>query len=147
MLIVDQIKGWIEQDRSVRRVAEDIQLTSELILLVRMMFADGKLQPEELKHFKQICQVAFDIPEEDVPDVLKYLQEFGYETTAEDATAMFENLEPERKKTLLVHMLSVAKADDDLHQREIDLIRKTASLLGMSADDIDAISGRKSDGN
>ena len=147
MLIVDRIKGWLEQDKNVRRVAEDIQLTSELILLVRMMFADGQLRPEELKHFKQICQVAFNIPEEDVPGVLKYLQEFGYETTSDDAAAMFENLEPGRKKTLLLHMLSVAKADHNLHQGEIDLIRKTAALLGMNAEDIDAISSRKSDGN
>lgn len=147
MLIVDQIKDWLEQDKSVRRVAEDIQLTSELILLVRMIFADGKLLPEELKHFKQICEVAFGIPEEDVPGVLKYLQEFGYETTADDAAAMFENLEPERKQTLLLHMLSVAKSDDDLHQGEIDLIRKTAGILGMNAEDIETVSSRNSDGN
>lgn len=146
MFIVDQIKDWLEQDKSVKRVAEDLQLTSELILLVRMIFADGEMKPEELAHFKQICHVAFDIPEEDVPQVLKYLQEFGYETTTEDAAAMFESLDSERKKTLLLHMLSVAKADSNLHQGEIELIRKTAALLGLGPEDIDMISGRKSDG-
>ncbi|MEM9331710.1 MAG: TerB family tellurite resistance protein [Pseudomonadota bacterium] len=135
MIIVNQIRNWLEQDKTVRRVAEDIQLTSELILLVRMIFADGKLKPQELHDFKQICKIAFDIPEEDVPDVLKYLQEFGYETTTEDAAAMFQNLDIERKKALLVHMLSIAKSDKEIHQGEADLIRRTAALLGLNAED------------
>ncbi|MEM7215750.1 MAG: TerB family tellurite resistance protein [Pseudomonadota bacterium] len=135
MIVVDQIKNWLEQDKSVRRVAEDIQLTSELILLVRMIFADGELKPQELHDFKQICKIAFGIPEEDVADVLKYLREFGYETTAEDAAAMFQNLEPERKRTLLVHMLSIAKSDQEIHSQEAELIRKTASVLGVNAQD------------
>ena len=135
MIVVDKIKGWLEQDKSVKRVAEDLQLTSELVLLVRMIFADGELRPEELKDFKQICKIAFDIPDEDVPKVLKYLQEFGYETTVEDAAAMFRNLDMERKKALLVHMLSIAKSDSVIHRHEADLIRKTANVLGLNAAD------------
>ena len=136
MIVVDQIKNWLDQDKSVRMVAEDIQLTSELILLVRMMFADGQLRPEELVNFKRICKIAFGIPEEDVPQVIQYLQEFGYETTVSDAAAMFQNLDIERKRTLLVHLLSIAKSDQEVKPEEADLIRKTAAILGLSADDI-----------
>lgn len=135
MIVVDQIKSWLEQDKSVRRVAEDIQLTSELILLVRMIFADGELKPQELHDFKQICKIAFDIPEEDVPEVLKYLQEFGYETTVDDAATMFQTMDKDRKKALMVHLLSIAKSDDEVHVNEADLIRRTATLLGVTAED------------
>ncbi|MEM7067275.1 MAG: TerB family tellurite resistance protein [Pseudomonadota bacterium] len=140
MSILDQIKGWLEKDKSVKRVAEDLQLTSELVLLVRMIFADGKLRPEELHDFKQICHIAFDIPEDDVPKVLKYLQEFGYETTPEDAASMFSSLDMQRKKSLLVHMLSIAKSDNKIHQDEAELIRKTAAILGLSAEDFAELS-------
>ena len=105
MSIIDKIKDWVDTDKSVRKVAEDLQLTSELILLVRMMFADGAIKPEELENFKRICKIAFDIPEDDVPKVIEYLQDFGYETSVKDAIAMFEGMEWERKKTLLIHML------------------------------------------
>jgi len=135
-MIVDKIKGWLNKDQSVRRVAEDLQLTSELILLVRMMFADGQLKPEELTNFKRICKIAFDIPEEDVPKVIEYLQDFGYETSVKDAVAMFEGLDMERKQQLLVHLFSIAQSDDEVHANEADLIRKTSALLGLSADDI-----------
>ena len=136
MVIVDKIRGWIDQDKSVRMVADDLQLTSELILLVRMMFADGTLRPEELENFKNICRIAFDIPEEDVPKVIEYLQDFGYETSIDDAVAMFDGLEWERKKTLLVHLLSIAKSDNLVHDNEAELIRRISDLLGVTAEDI-----------
>lgn len=139
MIVVDQIKGWLERDKSVKRVAEDIQLTSELILLVRMIFADGELRQQELNDFKKICRIAFNIPEEDVPEVLRYLQEFGYETTVDDAASMFGEMDLERKKALLLHMLSIAKADEEIHAGEADLIRRTAGLLGLSPEDITAL--------
>lgn len=133
MQILDQIKSWVESDKSVKRVAEDIQLTSELILLVRMMYVDGEMKPEELKNFKRICKIAFNIEEEDVPQVVKYLQEFGYETTADDAANMFKSMDMERKRALLLHLLSVAKADNILHESEVQMIRNVAGLLGIDA--------------
>lgn len=136
MKLVEKIKTWLDQDKSVRKVAEDIQLTSELILLVRMMFADGKLLPEELNNFKRICKIAFDIPEEDVPQVIEYLREFGYETTIDDAAAMFEKLDDDRKRALLLHMMSIAKSDNEIHSDEAELIRRTADILGLNAEDM-----------
>jgi uncharacterized tellurite resistance protein B-like protein len=136
MMVIDKIRGWLDQDKSVRMVAEDIQLTSELILLVRMMFADGTLRPEELDNFKNICRIAFDIPAEDVPKVIEYLQDFGYETSVSDAAAMFEGMEWERKKTLLVHLLSIAKSDNLVHDNEAELLRRISDLLDVTADDI-----------
>ena len=136
MKLVERIRGWLDQDKSVRMVAEDIQLTSELILSVRMMFADGKLLPEELANFKRICKIAFGIPEEDVPQVIEYLREFGYETTVSDAAAMFEELEEERKRALLLHMMSIAKSDHEVHSDEVELIRRTSQILGLSEEDL-----------
>lgn len=136
MSVIEKIKDWVDADKSVRKVAEDLQLTSELILLVRMMFADGALKPQELENFKRICKIAFDIPEEDVHQVIEYLQDFGYETSIDDAVAMFEGMEWERKKTLLIHMLSIAKSDNEVHSDEVELIRKTSELLGLTAKDI-----------
>lgn len=136
MYVIDEIKNWLDSDKSVKMVAEDLQLTSELILLVRMMFADGTLKPEELRNFKRICKIAFGIPENDVPKVIEYLQDFGYETSIEDAVAMFQELELERKQTLLVHLFSIAKSDNEVHSNEADMMRRVSELLGLTADDI-----------
>ena len=144
MKILDKVKNLVERDTSVKRVAEDLQLTSELILLVRMIFADGQMKPEELQNFKRICKIAFDIPEKDVPEVVKYLQDFGYETTAADAASMFSSLDEERKKSLLLHLMSIAKADNFVHEDEVGMIRKVADILNISAADLERFgSGQK----
>ena len=134
--ILKSIQEFIEGNRSVRRVADDIELTSELILLVRMMFADGELRTEEYENFARICETAFAIPAEDVPQVLRYVKEFGYETKAANAASIFAELSPARKRSLLIHMLSIAKSDNDLHSHEAELIRRTASILGLTPADI-----------
>ncbi len=134
--IVEAVRSYFDADKSVRKVADDVELTAELILLIRMMFADGRLAKRELINFKRICKNAFDIPEDDVAAVIEYLKETGYETTAEEAAAMFAGLDAERQRGLLVHMLSIAKSDDELHADEISLIRRTAQVLGMNADDL-----------
>jgi len=139
--LVEAVRNYFDQDKSVRKVADDVGLTAELILLIRMMFADGRLAKRELANFKRICLTAFDIPEEDVADVITYLKETGYETTAEEAAGMFEGLDVERRRALLVHMLSIAKSDDELHGQEIELLRRTAKVLGMNAQDLARLQG------
>ena len=133
MKILEEIKQWVDANNTVQRVAEDLQLTSELILLVRIMFADGEIRKREMADFKRICGRAFGIPEEDIPEVIQYLMDFGYETSTDDAAVMFREMPVERKHELLLHMLSVAKADEKLHHAEADLIRRTADILGGDA--------------
>jgi uncharacterized tellurite resistance protein B-like protein len=139
--ILKSLRKFVEGNPSVRRVADDIELTSELILLVRMMFADGELRQEEMANFERICETAFGIPLDDVPQVLRFLRDYGYETTAAAAAGMFAELPEERKKSLLLHMLSIAKSDEELHADESDLIRRTAAVLGLSAEQIRAMRG------
>lgn len=86
--------------------------------------------------FERLCVEMFGMEEDDIAKVIKYLQDFGYETTAADAAAMFDGHDAERKRELLLHMLKIAKADNELAESEADLIRKTAGILGMTADDI-----------
>jgi uncharacterized tellurite resistance protein B-like protein len=138
---LDRVREYFDQDKTVRMVADDVELTAELILLIRMMFADGRIAKRELTNFKRICQTAFNIPEGDVADVITYLKETGYETTAEDAAAMFKELDIERRRGLLLHMLSIARSDEELSTDEIGLLRKTAKTLGMTAEDLAKLQG------
>ena len=45
--IIDSISRVLGGNPSAKKVSDDLQMTSELILLVRMMFADGELRPED----------------------------------------------------------------------------------------------------
>lgn len=135
---LDGLNRLLGGNPSAQKVSENLQLTSELILLVRVMFADGALRPQEMEMFKKMCVETFGLNEKDIPGILEYLKDFGYETTAWDAASMFANHDIESKRTLLVHLMEIAKSDNELNISEAELIRKTAKVLGLTAKDIAA---------
>lgn len=132
MAFLDKLRALVGQGTTVQRVADDQQLTAELILLVRMMFADGEMKQDELEQFKEICATRCDIPAEDIPDVVKFLTEFGYETSAENAAGMFAGMDVERKRAILRRMVRIAHSDDELDPKESLMIQRTADILGLT---------------
>ena len=136
MRILDYLREMLPEKSSVQMVADDPHMAAEIMLLVRMMFADGALVGVELDLFKNICQSVFEIPDEDVPEVITFLKEYGYETSGEQAAAEFQDMPYERKKSLLRQMISMAKADQILHEGELDLIARTAEVLGISPEQV-----------
>lgn len=136
MRILDSISDMLKSRSTVQMVANDPQLSAEILLLVRVMFADGELSPVELELFKEICEAEFSIPADDVPDVLQFLRDFGYETSGEQAAEMFADMDDERRRVLMVHVLKMARIDAILHTDEIDLIARVAKVLGYSPEQI-----------
>ena len=139
MGILDDIKEYISGNPSVKKLSDDPQLTSEILLLVRMMFADGELTSDELKFFKLMCSTVFGIREEDVPEVLAYLKEIGYETNARQAAGSFEDMDHNRKKEVLVHVVSMARADNRLVKEEVEMLARIARVLNVSVDELKTI--------
>lgn len=125
------IKTMIERDKSVRLVANDPALTAELLLLFRMILADGQVRERELKMLERICSSAFGIKADAIDGVYKYLQDVSYETSAEQAAQMFGALSDERRQELLDHMISIAESDDELAANEVKLLSRTAEKLGF----------------
>ncbi len=134
--LLSKFIDYLDEGDGVQIVANDLQLTAELMLLIRVMFADGKLLPEEMTSFKKICATAFDIPEGEMPRVLDYLNEIGYETSVADAAQEFADMDMERKRALLLHMYTVAKADNNIVPSEMRIIKRTAEVLGIKAEDL-----------
>ena len=139
MRILDSIRTMLTNKSSVQMVADDPHLASEIMLLVRMMFIDGELNGPELDLFKQYCHSVFDIPEEDVPDVVKFLREYGYETSGEQAAAVFSEMPGERKAQLLGKLITMARADNVLHEKEVDLIARVSRVLGYTPEQVNQI--------
>lgn len=139
MRILDSIRTMLTNKSSVQMVADDPHLASEIMLLVRMMFIDGELNGPELELFKQYCHSVFDIPEEDVPEVVKFLREYGYETSGEQAAAVFSEMPGERKAQLLGKLITMARADNVLHEKEVDLIARVSRVLGYSPEQVNQI--------
>ncbi len=64
----------------MRKVADDPVLSAELLLLFRMILADGQVSEAEMAVFRRICAKSFGIGDGSIDGVVEYLNDFGYET-------------------------------------------------------------------
>jgi uncharacterized tellurite resistance protein B-like protein len=129
--LIARLRAIFEGDPGVRKVAGDPVLAAELLLLFRMMLADGAVREAEVGVYRRICADAFGIGEENIEAVTRYLQEFGYETSASQALALFRGLPLDRRRLLVRHMADIAKADRDLSGHEVRLLRRTVDFLDL----------------
>ncbi len=134
--LLDQIRSIFDGDPGVRKVADDPVLSAELLMLFRMILADGSVSESEMAVFRRICKEAFAIPETSIDAVIEYLNDFGYETNSSQAIALFRDLDIERRKLLARHMAEIAKADSQLAESEVRLLRRTLDLLEVSPVDV-----------
>lgn len=129
------IKSLLDGDPGVRKVADDPVLSAELLLLFRMILADGTASEAEMETFRRICIAGFGIPERSVDRVIGYLNDFGYETRGQQAVAMFRELDADRRRLLAQHMAEIAKADAQLADSEVRLLRRTLEMLNLKPED------------
>jgi uncharacterized tellurite resistance protein B-like protein len=118
MALLDQIRSIFDGDPGVRKVADDPVLSAELLMLFRMILADGSVSESEMAVFRHICKEAFGIPESSIDSVIEYLNDYGYETNGSQAIALFRDLDVERRKLLARNMAEIAKADAKLAESE-----------------------------
>ena len=134
--LLAQIKELFEGDPGVRKVADDPVLSAELLLLFRMILADGQVSESEMAAFRRICKDSFGIGDESLQGVIEYLNDFGYETNGAQAIEMFRELDIDHRKRLARHMAEIAKADSQLAENEVRLLRRTLDMLGISPVDM-----------
>jgi len=102
------------------------------LLLVRMSFADRTVEAAEADAFAAICTRLLGLDGDELKDILKYLQDFGYETTDAQAAAMLADLDEARKREILDHLATIAKANGEVDARERRLLEATARRLGFA---------------
>jgi uncharacterized tellurite resistance protein B-like protein len=135
----DKSPTWAERVRSLvglhpsmTKVAHDPALTAELLLLVRMSFADKTVNPAEAEAFAAVCTRLLGLHADELGDILRYLHDFGYETSNAQAAEMLADLSEGRRREILDHLAIVARADGEIDARERRLLEATANRLGFS---------------
>lgn len=134
--LLTKIISLFEGDPGVRKVADDPILSAELLLLFRMILADGAVSEAEMAMFRRICQESFGIDEGSVDGVVEYLNEFGYETNGSQAVAMFRELDRDRRIELARHLADIAKADSTLADEEMRLLKRVLDMLELEPADL-----------
>lgn len=128
--LLARLRELFEGNASIRRVADDPGLTAELLLLLRMVLADGQVAERELATLRRIAQ-GFGISGSDFELVLGHLEEFGFEVSVAQAISVFRDFDKERRLTLARHMAEIAKADAELNRFEVRLLARVVDMLDL----------------
>lgn len=134
--LIAKIRDLFEGDPAVRKVAGDPSLSAEILLLFRMILADGEVSDRELATLRRICSDAFGIDSEDFDKVVGWLSDFGYETGTTEALATFRQFPRERRIELARHLAEIAKSDAELHASEVRLLARTLDVLNLEPGDV-----------
>lgn len=134
--LIGKLMDLFEGDPAVRRVAGDPALSAEILLLFRMILADGNVSESELATLRRICADSFGIDEANFAKVVSWLSEYGYETGTPEALATFRQFPPERRIQLARHLAAIAKSDDELHAAEVRLLARTLEVLKLEPSDV-----------
>lgn len=129
--LLDTLRELIQGNPSVRKVADDPALMAELLLLFRMVLADGEVRERELETIRRIAAENFGIEGGDLQKVLRHLDAFGYEITPAQAIAVFREFSAERRLLLAQHMALLAKADEELSHYEVRLLARVVEMLDL----------------
>ena len=127
--LLARLRQLLQGNPSVRKVADDPALTAELLLLVRMVLADGEAHERELAALRRIASDSLGIDGADLELVLDHLGAFGYEITPVQAIAVFRELDMDRRLALAQNMAMLAKADGELSRHEVRLLARVVEIL------------------
>ncbi len=138
--LLARLRDLIEGNASVKRIADDPALMAELLLLLRMVLADGEVAERELAALRRIAG-SFGIAGDDFERMVGYLEDFGFEVSAAQAIAVFRELDKDRRLLLARHMAEIAKADRELSRFEVRLLARVVDMLALDPAEVTGGSG------
>ncbi len=132
----DEVRSKIVQlssdcsERSVRK--------SVATFLFMVMPIDGQSHPKELDRLSRILSDDFDLTENETADLIATARQSNAD--ANEMICMAEVLKSGlSKKDILIlvsHMWEMVFADGRLHETEVLLVERVASLLGVNPDEV-----------
>ena len=122
-----------EQQKSgaLGRLLDNPVALAEILMLFRMVLADGIVQPSQLTVFERICEQHFVVNRRDMPRLHALLDSAKARSCDAKAFALLGQLDTEARTTLLEDMIRIARASTVRNDGDDRLIKRTADLLGL----------------
>jgi uncharacterized tellurite resistance protein B-like protein len=112
-------------------LAADPVALAEVLLLFRMVLADGVVRPSQLSAFEQICQQQFGLKAEDMEQLHMLLDSPQGQSSEAEAFSLIRQLDTDKRSALLGEMMLIARANAEFDASEEKQIRRMADLLEL----------------
>ena len=109
--------------------------TAIAVLYYRVIVVDGRIRNVELEHFRRVLSETLEVTEDELmlfeETVLSHINS---ERSLQPFTDIVRKLPLETREDILKHMHQISISDRELHEFEINLVARTAELLGIEND-------------
>jgi len=122
-------------EKDIIQFSSDDTRTAIAVLYYRVILVDGRIRSSELEHFRRVLGETLGVTE----DELMLFEEtvrthINSEKSLQSFTDTVRSLPVEKRMEILGHMHEISISDHELHEFEINLVAKTAELLGIEGD-------------
>lgn len=110
-------------------------MVAELLMLFRMILADGEVREAELATLRRICREAFGVDEAAFPALMEVIERMGAVNEMQSVRA-FRGFDHPRRVALARRMMAIAQADDELNSREERFLVRVLDILDLDPADL-----------
>lgn len=110
-------------------------MVAELLMLFRMILADGEVREAELAMLRRICREAFDVEEAAFPGLMHVVEQMGVGNELQ-SVRVFRSFDHPRRVALARRMLAIAQADNELSLHEERFLVRVLDILDLQPDDL-----------
>lgn len=117
--------------KEIRFSSENVRIAIA-VLYYRVILVDGRIRQEELEEYRVLIGKNLSVSEEELllfED--KVRQAIQSDRTLSSFTEIVQSLPEKQRLEILENMRLISISDRELHEFEINLVAKTAELLGI----------------
>lgn len=129
-----KVRLWGRSERGGRQ-ADDAETAAELLLLLRMVLADGPLGPRESEILRRIAATGFGLCGADGEAFMQQMRVFDCKVGAGQVTGLFHGLDIERRRMLARRLVDIMEEDQQLKAREARFRGRLLALLALDPDE------------
>ena len=109
------------------------------VLYYRVILVDGRIREAEIERFRSILSDSLDVHEDELILFEQHvLEQSKSEASLFPFTTIIKKLPLEKRVEILRHMQQISISDKELHEFEINLVARTAELIGLDTDWVDS---------
>jgi uncharacterized tellurite resistance protein B-like protein len=125
----------------LNKAAYDPAMTAEMLLLLRMILADGRIGDERTEMLRRICRDSIDLGDGAFEAVTAFADETAQGISQPQMIAVFRGFDRERRIALARRLAAIVQSDAELKRREARVMIRVLDILDLEREDLAGAAG------
>lgn len=111
-------------------------MMAELLLLMRMILADGKVDDGRIELLRRVCRNSIDIGDHSFDAMVALADDMARGISQSQMVAVFRGFDRERRIALARRLAAIARSEPELRRREERMMVRVLDILDLEREDL-----------